>query len=204
MTKTEQMVQTSPNDVEAPLNKVPAGSKLELRLWLRMLACVNLISSETRRRLRSEFNVTLPQFDVLAQLQREPDGLKLSELSQRMMVTKGNLTGLVDTLCEAGFVARKAVSGDRRARNIRLTKAGAALFAHMAAAHESWLIEYFGDLHREALQPLITELDEVKRSVRRRIAQARQPVSAEAVPPRRRPLASAGPGRPGKDRNAEA
>jgi DNA-binding MarR family transcriptional regulator len=161
------MVQASPDDIEAPLTKVPAGSKLELRLWLRMLACVNLVSAEIRRRLRAEFDVTLPQFDVLAQLQREPNGLRLGELSRRLMVTKGNLTGLVDTLLETGFVVREAVPGDRRAQNIRLTKAGSTRFAQMARAHEGWLAAFFGDLDKPTLSSLIAELDQVKRSIRR-------------------------------------
>lgn len=161
------MAQISPDDVEAPLNRLPAGSKLELRLWLRMLACVNFVSAEIRRRLRAEFDVTLPQFDVLAQLQREPDGLRLGELSRRLMVTKGNLTGLVDTLVEASFITREAVPGDRRAQNIRLTKSGSVRFAQMAKSHESWLAEFFGELDKRTLSSLIAELDQVKRSVRR-------------------------------------
>lgn len=167
--RSAKMVQTYLDDVEAPLNAVPVDSKFELRLWLRMLACTNLISTELRRKLRSEFSVTLPQFDVLAQLQREPTGLKLGELSRRMMVTKGNLTGLVDTLVEAGFVTREAVPGDRRAQNVRMTKAGATLFQHMAAAHESWLAELFSNLEEGALKSLIVALDQVKQSVRQRV-----------------------------------
>jgi DNA-binding MarR family transcriptional regulator len=151
-------------DVEAPLTKVRRGSKLELRLWLRMLACVNLVSGEIRRRLRSEFNLTLPQFDVLAQLQREPDGLRPSQLSERMMVTKGNLTGIVDTLVAEGFVTRAAVPGDRRALNIKLSASGAKLFQLMAAEHERWLAEFYGDLDKKTLASLIDELDQIKRS----------------------------------------
>jgi DNA-binding MarR family transcriptional regulator len=161
------MTNASLDDIEAPLSRLPAGSKLELRFWLRMLACVNFMSAEIRRRLRAEFDVTLPQFDVLAQLQREPDGLRSSELSRRLMVTKGNLTGLVDTLVEAGFVKREAVPIDRRAQTIRLTRRGATRFAQMADAHERWLIEFFADLDRSTLSSLIAELDHVKQSARR-------------------------------------
>lgn len=159
------MVRTLPDDIEAPLTRLPAGSKLELRLWLRMLACVNLVSTELRRRLRTEFDVTLPQFDVLAQLYREPDGLRLSDLSRRMMVTKGNVTGLVDTLVAAGFIARESVQEDRRAQNIRLTKPGRALFARMAVAHEGWLSEFFADVDAVSKADLLGELESVKRSI---------------------------------------
>ncbi len=159
------MVQTRPDDIEAPLTRLPAGSKLELRLWLRMLACVNLVSAELRRRLRIDFDVTLPQFDVLAQLYREPEGLRLSDLSRRMMVTKGNVTGLVDTLVAAGFIARESVQEDRRAQNIRLTKPGRTLFARMAAAHEGWLSEFFADVDADSKADLLSELESVKRSI---------------------------------------
>lgn len=152
-------------DLEALLAKVPAGNKLELRLWLRMLSCVNFISAEIRRKLRLEFGVTLPQFDVLAQLQREPDGLRLGELSRRLMVTNGNLTGLVDKLVEAGFVVREGVPGDRRVQVVRMTKAGATLFGHMAKAHEGWLSVLLHDLKDETMVALIRELELVKRSV---------------------------------------
>lgn len=167
------MARAFPDDIEASLSKLRAGSKLELRLWLRMLACVNLASAEIRRRLRQQFEVTLPQFDVLAQLQREPEGLKLGELSRRLMVTKGNLTGLVDTLVDAGLVSRDAVHGDRRARNIKLTKAGAVFFGQLAAEHEAWLGAFFGDLEKDTLISLIEELDQVKRSIRGAVNRSR-------------------------------
>ena len=132
-----------------------------------MLSCVNLISAEIRRNLRRDFNVTLPQFDVLSQLQREPDGLRLGELSRRLMVTKGNLTGLIDTLVGAGFVVREAVPGDRRVQIVRMTKAGATLFSHMAKAHEGWLADLLGGLSDPTLGSLIAELEQVKKSINR-------------------------------------
>ena len=164
------MAQSANADLEALLAKVPAGNKLELRLWLRMLSCVNFISAEIRRKLRAEFGVTLPQFDVLAQLQREQDGLRLGELSRRLMVTNGNLTGLVDKLVEAGFVVREGVPGDRRVQIVRMTKAGATLFSHMARSHETWLSDMLSDVKDETMSALIRELELVKRSVTRRAA----------------------------------
>ena len=162
------VAQVAAADIEAMLDKVPAGNKLELRVWLRMLSCVNLVSAEMRRNLRHEFNVTLPQFDVLSQLQREPDGLRLGELSRRLMVTKGNLTGLINTLVDAGFVVREAIPDDRRVQIVRKTKAGAALFARMAKAHEGWLAALLADIGRPTLGSLIGELEQVKISIKRR------------------------------------
>jgi DNA-binding MarR family transcriptional regulator len=154
-------------DVESVLAGQENLRKSELRLWLRLLSATNLISTEIRRNLRQSYNVTLPQFDLLAQLEREPNGLRLGELSQRMMVTNGNVTGLVDKLVEQGFVVRESSPEDRRAMNVRMTKAGAALFAVMAKAHEAWMTKLFADVPDEARRVLMRDLDLVKRSVHR-------------------------------------
>lgn len=151
-------------DVEALVRDEPAGSKMELRLWLRLLSCTNLISAEIRRRLRTEFDVTLPRFDVLAQLHREPNGLRLGDLSRRMMVTNGNITGLVDRLVEEGLVQRAADPGDRRATTVRLTEAGVAMFRTMAASHETWIHELFGGLTRKHVELLLDDLQALKSS----------------------------------------
>ena len=74
------------------------------------------------RRLRTEFDATLPQFDLLAQLYREPDGLRLGELSRRTMVTNGNITGLADRLETDGLIQRETLDGDRRVTVARLTR----------------------------------------------------------------------------------
>ena len=86
-----------------------------LRLWLRMLACTNLIEGEVRSRLRQQFDITLPRFDLMAQLERVPGGLKMGELSKRMMVTGGNVTGITDQLVAEGLVVREDNPADRRA-----------------------------------------------------------------------------------------
>ncbi|MBI5113291.1 MAG: MarR family transcriptional regulator [Rhodovulum sp.] len=151
-------------DVEALVRDEPAGSKMELRLWLRLLSCANLISAEIRRRLRTEFGVTLPRFDVMAQLHREPDGLRLGDLSRRMMVTNGNITGLIDRLVDEGLVVRAADPADRRATTVRLTRAGATMFRLMASAHERWIHEMFGALPAEGVGRLLADLDTLKRS----------------------------------------
>jgi DNA-binding MarR family transcriptional regulator len=154
-------------DAESVLAGEEHAQKSELRLWLRLLTATNLISAEIRRNLRESFDVTLPQFDLLAQLERERNGLRLGDLSKRMMVTNGNVTGLVDKLVEQGFVAREASPEDRRAMNVRMTKAGAALFAVMAKANEGWMVKLFSDVPVDARKVLMRELDGVKRSVRR-------------------------------------
>jgi DNA-binding MarR family transcriptional regulator len=152
-------------DVEAMVRDEPDGRKRHLRLWLRLLSCTNLISAEIRQRLRAEFEFTLPRFDLMAQLYREPAGLRLGELSKRMMVSNANVTALVDRLTAEGFVSREAVLEDRRALVVRLTKAGTTAFAQIAAAHEAWLISMFGELDIATIDRLMQELASLKRSV---------------------------------------
>lgn len=114
-----------------------------IKLWLRMLACTTRVENVIRQRLRSEFGTTLPRFDLMAQLDREPAGLSMGELSARMMVTGGNVTGIVDQLEGEGLVVREDHPSDRRAFIVRLTPAGRRQFRRMAAVHEAWIVELF-------------------------------------------------------------
>jgi len=161
------MAAAEATDVEAMVRDEPHGRKQHLRLWLRLLSCTNLISAEIRQRLRGEFDFTLPRFDLMAQLYREPEGLRLGELSKRMMVSNANVTALVDRLTAEGFVSREAVLEDRRALVVRLTKAGTTAFAQIAAAHEAWLTSMFGELDDRTVDALMQELALLKRSVTR-------------------------------------
>jgi len=134
-------------DAETLFADEPAGHKRELRLWLRLLACANLIGGEVRRRLRLSFNTTLPRFDLLAQLERAgPEGLTLGEVSRRMMVSNGNVTGIAARLVGEGLVARRANPADRRAGTLNLTPRGRREFARQSAAHEEWIAELLAGL----------------------------------------------------------
>jgi DNA-binding MarR family transcriptional regulator len=136
-----------------------------LRLWLRMLTCANLVESEIRSRLRNEFDTTLPRFDLMAQLQRAPKGMKMGELSRHMMVTNGNITGITDQLEKEGLVVRAKVESDRRSSLIKLTPLGRKSFARMARAHESWVKSMFGDLPEATRNALFQALGELKLQV---------------------------------------
>jgi DNA-binding MarR family transcriptional regulator len=132
-----------------------------LRVWLQLLTCTTLIERHIRERLRERFDITLPRFDMMAQLDREPKGLKMSELSRRLMVTGGNVTGLTDQLVAEGLVVRRGIPGDRRAYNVRLTPKGKRQFEAMAAEHEAWigaLFERFPPQEREALRESLARL----------------------------------------------
>ena len=120
-----------------------------LRLWLRLLTCTQLIEREVRARLRERFDTTLPRFDLMSQLWRFPDGLKMNELSQQLMVTGGNVTGIVDLLEKDALAERRPEPADRRAFRVRLTRAGRKAFAEMARAHEEWIVELLAGLTRK-------------------------------------------------------
>ena len=159
-------------DVEFIVQGAKAGQKLELRLWRRLFSTTRLISQEITRRLRAEFDTTLPQFDLLSQLFREPGGLRLGELSKRTMVTNGNVTGLVDRLVADGLIVREALGGDRRVTVAKLTKRGSAAFADMAEAHEGWLREMMGGVDAATRETLLGHLGALKTSVGDHVAEA--------------------------------
>lgn len=148
------------------------SKKQELRVWLRLLSTTKLISQEIRRRLRVEFGATLPQFDLLAQLYREPEGLRLGEISKRTMVTNGNITGLVVRLEEDGLVCRETPGDDRRVTVARLTDAGQAAFAEMARVHELWIQELMADVDHSTVSALIGNIEQLQRSVRNHLSEA--------------------------------
>ena len=134
----------------------------ELRLWLRLLTCTQLIEKQLRTELRAQFETTLPRFDLMAQLERTPNGLRMNELSRRMMVTGGNVTGITDQLEAEGLVERVEVEGDRRAYRVRLTPRGRRQFNTMAQAHEGWIVDAFAGLDAAEIKTLRTLLGKVK------------------------------------------
>ena len=134
----------------------------ELRLWLRLLTCTQLIEKQVRTDLREEWGTTLPRFDLMAQLEREPEGMRMNELSRRMMVTGGNITGITDQLEAEGLVERAEVEGDRRAYLVRLTPKGRQQFNAMAQAHEAWIVDAFASLSARDIQNLHALLGKVK------------------------------------------
>jgi len=136
-----------------------SDSKQRLRLWLKMLGCTNLVEREVRTRLRRQFNVTLPRFDLMAALERHPGGLTMGALSKQLMVSNGNVTGVVDRLVKDGLVRRASPPGDRRSYLISLTDDGRRTFSAMAARHESWIAELFDTLDPADINALIELLE---------------------------------------------
>jgi DNA-binding MarR family transcriptional regulator len=153
-------------DSETKAVETPEDHGDELRLWLRLLTCTTLIEGEVRSRLRERFDVTLPRFDLMAQLDKAPDGMTLSDVSKRMMVSNGNVTGLVERLVESGHIDRRTSEADRRVQVIRLTKLGRAVFRKMATEHESWIASFFSELSDKDVRELMRLLGKAKSSTK--------------------------------------
>jgi DNA-binding MarR family transcriptional regulator len=162
-----------PLDAETKAIERPSDHKNELRLWLRLFSCKVLIEGEIRRRLRDNFDMTLPRFDLMAQLDKAPTGMKLGELSQRLMVSNGNTTGLVERLVEQGLIDRQVAPNDGRAQLVKLTAEGRRAFRNMAASHENWIAELFADLTRSEIETLMRLIAKAKASARKVTARSR-------------------------------
>lgn len=158
-----------PLDAETKVSERPADHEAELRLWLRLLTCTTLIEGEVRSRLRDSFDVTLPRFDLMAQLDKAQNGMTLGELSQRMMVSNGNVTGLVDRLVEQKMIERRPSPTDRRSMLVNLTPEGRKTFRTMARTHEDWIAEIFEGLTRNEMDSLMQLLAKTKAAARRAI-----------------------------------
>jgi DNA-binding MarR family transcriptional regulator len=141
------------------------NDRLDLRVWLRLLTCTNLMERNIRQTMREQFDTTLPRFDILSQLDRTPDGLTMGDLSRRLMVSNGNVTGLVDRLVGEELVLREPSPHDRRAQLVRLTKLGKQAFAAMVPAHAALVKALFEGVSRKELDALHDLLGQLKDSL---------------------------------------
>ena len=134
-----------------------------IKLWLRLLTCSSLIENKLRTALREEFDTTLPRFDFMAQLEREPEGISMGELSNRMMVSGGNISGIATQLVNEGLIDRSSLPKDRRTSIVKLTAKGLRVFYEMAERHEEWVIGILGNLPQRDVDRLMKLLGDVKR-----------------------------------------
>ncbi len=142
-----------------------ADARESLRLWLGLLTCSSMVEREVRTRLRREFGATLPRFDMMAALERAPDGLSMGELSRRLMVSNGNVTGVADRLVREGLARRWSPPADRRSSRLALTARGRREFTAMAKAHQGWIEEMLAGLDAEEREALMALLAKVKLSI---------------------------------------
>ena len=136
-----------------------------MRLWLRLFSCSTIIEKRIRSRLDEEFGTTLPRFDVLAALQRHPEGLTMGQLSDYIMVSNGNVTAVVNRLLDDGWILRTTVKSDRRVATVRFTRKGKAAFLRMAAVHEQWIDHMFQGLTEKRIEELMSALSDMRASI---------------------------------------
>jgi DNA-binding MarR family transcriptional regulator len=149
----------------------PPAGKDALRLWLRLLGSTNLIEQTIRNRLRLEFNTTLAKFDVLAELERTGEPQTMTALSRQLMVSNGNVTGVIDRLEKDGMVRRSNSAEDRRVQYIHLTTKGRNAFSRMAKANERWINELLSGLKKAEIRQLSEQMRMVKNSVQTTLEQ---------------------------------
>ena len=142
----DRQVEPEKTDAAAYAQADTGVARQRLRLWLQMLKTVRFVENDLRERLRQGYDMTLPRFDVLAALIAAPDGLRMTELSQQLMVSNGNVTGIVDRLVADGLAERETMETDRRAFQVRITVQGARLMQDMTARHMAWIDELFSDV----------------------------------------------------------
>jgi DNA-binding MarR family transcriptional regulator len=155
------------------LDRPDRDTKRRLRLWLRLYGATSVIEREMRRFLRTRFATTLPRFDLMAALERAPEGLSMGDLSRRLMVTGGNVTAIVDSLERDGLVARRSPASDRRTSYVALTERGRAAFAAMAREHEQWIDRLLAAVPDEEIDPLADLLADLKHGAETKAERAR-------------------------------
>ena len=130
-----------------------------LLAWLHLLRITHKVQRCETAHL-ADHNLTLPQFDVLAQLNRE-EGITQQSLADRLLVTKGNVCGLMDRLLEQGLVERRDDPEDRRAYMLYLTPKGKQLITQILPAHNQMIAERIGQLAPEKQKQLLNLLNEL-------------------------------------------
>jgi DNA-binding MarR family transcriptional regulator len=140
------------------------ADRSSVRLWLRLLSCTMTIEKDVQRRL-ADLGATLPRFDILAALDRHPQGMTMGALSRSLLVSNGNVTQLVQKLARDALVRIAPSPADRRASIVRLTTKGRSEFAGLAAAHHDWIDRLVAGMDGEARETLYHALGDLKRAI---------------------------------------
>lgn len=149
-------------------------SKQSLRLWLRLLDTTTVVEKAIRSYLKDRCESTLPRFDVMAALDRAGRPLSMTELSNRLLVSNGNVTGVIARLSDAGLVERAADAEDKRSLRVSLTSLGRRKFQRMARMHEQLVDDVFGGLTDSEISRLLTLATELNRSVHASLSKIRR------------------------------
>ncbi len=139
--------------------------RLDVRVLVRLLSCSTTIEKRLRRRFVDQFNTTLPRFDVLATLDRFPDGISMGDLSNALLVSNGNVTVVVKQLEADGFVRSNVAENDRRRFIVMLTPQGREHFRMLVEAHNGWIERMFEGMPEGDLKQLFALLAKLKSSL---------------------------------------
>jgi DNA-binding MarR family transcriptional regulator len=153
-------------DPTGPAWVAPSRQKLDLQLWVRLLACTHSAQQLVKANIKDRFGLNQTQFNLLSQLDRAPDGIRMGEIARRTVVTGSNVTAVIDDLVRRGLVSREAAEGDRRAIVIKLTAKGRRAFALMAPVHAQWIQEIFAGVAEADKRALVRQLDALKAAMR--------------------------------------
>ena len=164
METTEAGGSSSPMEQTSFGSPTPSGT-LDLRVWVRLLECAKIIEKRLRRNFEEQFSTTLPRFDILATLDRAPDGLRMGELSRALLVSNGNITAIVRQLQDQGLVSSRTDPEDARSALVALTDTGRVQFAKLAKAHHGWVHEALADFSEESQCHLLHLLTQLKSSL---------------------------------------
>jgi DNA-binding MarR family transcriptional regulator len=135
-----------------------------LRAWFRLLLIHKTISKKISVHLRARFALSTARFDALAQLHAAGGKMAMGELSSQLMVTSGNVTGIIDGMIEDGLVRRRPHATDRRSIIIAMTPAGRRLFAKASGALAKWIGAAMGAMSQRELRQLIALFGKLKHS----------------------------------------
>ncbi|HKS60056.1 MAG TPA: MarR family transcriptional regulator [Xanthobacteraceae bacterium] len=151
---------------DAPVWLASDRERLDLKLWVRLLACAHAAEQRVKARIKDQFGINQTQFNLMSQLDRAPAGIRMGEVARRTVVTGSNVTAVVDDLQRRGLVVRQNADTDRRATVIKLTSKGRGAFAEMAPVHAEWILELFGELPDSEKRNLVRHLDALKAAMR--------------------------------------
>lgn len=145
-------------------------AKQSLRLWIRIFLITTLVEKKIRGYLKEECETTLPRFDAMAALDRAGEKITMSQLSERLLVSNGNVTVLINRLVEDGLVDRNNDGDDKRVQYVKLTPAGRKQFGKMAKKHEAFIDAVFKDIDDDEISAILDNIGALAGKVQKNLS----------------------------------
>lgn len=146
-----------------------------MRTWLALVGSFTSVERTLRRRINRVFNSSLPRYDVLTALVQFPDGLTMGQLASKLMVSKGNITGVVGRLHEHRFVRQATSRADRRVQVVTLTAKGRELWHQMHAEYRAVIDDLLSPLSMAQAKALTQSLTQAQEKIDYVLQQAEKP-----------------------------